>query len=152
MEQFTIYNPTRLHFGEGVTDQLGENVRKYGQKALLIYGMGSVKKYGYYDKVKQQLVTAGLEVVEYGGIKPNPVIEDVRKVQKEFTDKFAKNTKAIDKAAQVLYDESPTLAREFLTGYSCQQADAITKRWIDLSNYLLVKYIDGNIKKEKDGK
>ena len=80
------------------------------------------------------------------------MIQDVRKLQKEFTEKFARNTRAIDKAAQVLYAENPTLAREFLTGYSCQQADAVTKKWIDLSNYLLVKYIDGNIKKEKDGK
>lgn len=85
-------------------------------------------------------------------LRYNYMSEDVKKLQKEFTEKFANNTKAIDKAAQVLYAESPELAREFLTGYSCQQADAVTKQWIDLSNYLLVKYIDGNIKKEKDGK
>jgi len=79
MEKFTMYNPTRLHFGEGVVNKLGESVRKQGQKVLLIYGKGSVKKYGYYDQVVSQLKSNGLEVVEYGGIKPNPVIEDVRK-------------------------------------------------------------------------
>ncbi len=79
MEKFTIYNPTRLHFGEGVVNKLGESVRKYGQKVLLVYGRGSVKKYGYYDQVKEQLALSGLDIVEYEGIKPNPVIEDVRR-------------------------------------------------------------------------
>jgi len=85
-------------------------------------------------------------------LRYNYMIQDVRKLQKEFTEKFARNTMAIDKAALVLYDEDPMLAREFLTMYSCQQGDDVTEKWIDLSNYLLVKYIDGNIKKEKDGK
>ena len=48
MHNFTAYNPTRLHFGEGVVDKLGEKSLKYGKKALFIYGKGSVKKYGYY--------------------------------------------------------------------------------------------------------
>lgn len=77
MQNFTAYNPTRLHFGNGVVDKLGEKAKKYGNKALLIYGKESVKKYGYYDLVMKQLVSAGIEVIEYGGIKPNPIIGDV---------------------------------------------------------------------------
>ncbi len=79
IENFVAYNPVRLHFGKGVTDTLGETVRQYGKKVLLVYGKGSVKKYGYYDKVVAQLKNAGLEIVEYGGIKPNPLVDDVRK-------------------------------------------------------------------------
>jgi hypothetical protein len=79
MERFTIYNPTRLHFGAGVVDNLGKSTTAYGRKILLVYGKGSVIKYGYYDRVVKQLKSVGLEIVEYGGIKPNPVIEDVRK-------------------------------------------------------------------------
>lgn len=78
MENFTIYNPTKLHFGEGIINNLGKNASKYGKKALLIYGKGSAVKYGYYDKVADQLKRAGLKTIEYTGIKPNPVIEDVR--------------------------------------------------------------------------
>lgn len=74
---FTAYNPTRLHFGEGVVEKLGEKSLRYGKKALLVYGQASVKKYGYFDIVMKQLAAAGIEVVDYGGIKPNPVIEDV---------------------------------------------------------------------------
>ena len=76
---FTAYNPTRLHFGKGVVAALGEAVKNYSNKVLLVYGKESVKKYGYYDDVVKQLKDSGIKWVEYGGIKPNPVIEDVRK-------------------------------------------------------------------------
>jgi len=78
IENFTTYNPVKLHFGKGIVSGLGKSTAKYGKKVLLIYGKGSVKKYGYYDQVVEQLKSAGLEIVEYPGIKPNPVIEDVR--------------------------------------------------------------------------
>ena len=79
MENFTAYNPTRLHFGKDVTDKLGDVVKEYGKHVFLIYGQGSVKKYGYYDKIVKQLKDSGLKITEYGGIRPNPVIEDVEK-------------------------------------------------------------------------
>ncbi len=90
IENFTAYNPTRLHFGVGIINKLGKSVSKYGNKVLLIYGKGSVKKYGYYNQVVSQLESSGMSVVEYSGIKPNPVIEDVNKAvelaQKEQVD------------------------------------------------------------------
>ncbi len=79
IENFIAYNPTRLHFGKGVTETLGKTVRQYGKKVLLVYGKGSVKKYGYYDQIISQLKKAGLEIIEFSGIKPNPVVDDVRK-------------------------------------------------------------------------
>jgi len=77
MENFVAYNPTRLHFGKGITDTLAKTIRPYGKKVLLVYGKGSVKKYGYYDLLVEQLNKANFEIVEYSGIKPNPVVEDV---------------------------------------------------------------------------
>lgn len=79
MKNFTAYNPVKLHFGYNVVNTLGQAVKQYGNKILLVYGQGSVKKYGYYNKVITQLNEAGLEVVEFSGIKPNPIIEDVEK-------------------------------------------------------------------------
>lgn len=79
MENFIAYNPVRLHFGVGVVDNLGKTVNEYGKKVLLVYGKGSAVKYGYYQKVVDQLVTAGIEVVEYHGIKSNPIVEDVER-------------------------------------------------------------------------
>lgn len=79
VENFVAYNPVKLHFGENVVKTLGKSVKQYGSRVLLIYGQGSVKKYGYYDEVVNQLKEAGLSVSEYSGIKPNPVVDDVRK-------------------------------------------------------------------------
>jgi alcohol dehydrogenase len=79
MENFTAYNPTKLHFGNNITENLGKTIKQYGNRVLLVYGKGSVIKYGYYDIVISQLKNAGLEIFEYSGIKSNPIIEDVEK-------------------------------------------------------------------------
>ena len=77
MENFTAYNPTKLHFGKGVTDKLGETVLEYGKKVLLIYGKGSVQRNGTYDKIIKQLHSINADIVEYSGIKSNPLVDDV---------------------------------------------------------------------------
>jgi len=79
MENFNFHNPTHLHFGKGVTDTIGETAALYGKKVLLVYGRGSVIRYGYLDKIRDHLRKAALKITEYGGIKPNPVIDDVDK-------------------------------------------------------------------------
>ncbi len=79
MENFTAYNPVKLYFGSDAIDKLPGELQQAGQKVLLITGKGSVKKYGYYDQVVQQLKNTGKEIVEYSGIKPNPVVDDAEK-------------------------------------------------------------------------
>ena len=77
---------------------------------------------------------------------------DVLKVQSELETKYINNTEAIDKAALELYNQDPELAREFLTDYSIGAGERTFKRWKELGHYLLVKYMDGNVKKEVNGK
>lgn len=77
MENFTIYNPTKLFFGHNVTDKLGKNVAKKSKSVLLVYGKGSVENNGILDTVKNQLKSAGVDYVIFKGIKSNPIIEDV---------------------------------------------------------------------------
>jgi alcohol dehydrogenase YqhD (iron-dependent ADH family) len=77
MENFILYNPVKLHFGKNVVERLGKSVSYYGKKVLLVYGGGSIKRNGIYDQVIDQLRKAGMEIFEYHGIRPNPVIEDV---------------------------------------------------------------------------
>ncbi|PKP00779.1 MAG: NADH-dependent alcohol dehydrogenase [Bacteroidetes bacterium HGW-Bacteroidetes-9] len=77
MENFTAYNPTTLHFGRNVLNQLGLTINRYGKKVLLVYGKGSIKQNGLYDVIKKQLDAIGAEVYEYSGIKSNPIVEDV---------------------------------------------------------------------------
>jgi alcohol dehydrogenase YqhD (iron-dependent ADH family) len=82
MENFDIYNPTKAYFGKDVIQKLNREVKHFGTRVLLVYGKGSIKKNGIYDVVMEQLKMAGAEVWEYAGIKPNPVIEDVREAIK----------------------------------------------------------------------
>jgi alcohol dehydrogenase YqhD (iron-dependent ADH family) len=77
MENFIAHVPTELHFGKGVVDGLGSTALKYGKRALLVYGKGSVLKNGSHKDTKEQLEKNGIEVFEYSGIKPNPVVDDV---------------------------------------------------------------------------
>lgn len=77
MENFIAYNPTRLHFGKGVVDDLGTAAKALGKKALLVYGKGSVLRNGSYDDTVRQLQENNISVIEFNGIKPNPVVTDV---------------------------------------------------------------------------
>lgn len=77
---------------------------------------------------------------------------DALKVQKQLETDFMTETETIDKAALDLFGKDEKQAREYLTKYSVKTAQNTFEQWKSLSEYLLVKYIDGNIKKEKDGK
>jgi len=79
MENFTAYNPTKLHFGKHVIDKLPDALQNTGKNVLLITGQGSVKKFGYYDQVIEKLREAGKHTIEFSGIKPNPVVDDAEK-------------------------------------------------------------------------
>lgn len=72
---FMYCNPTRLYFGEDALDNLGSELKKYGQKVLLAYGGGSIKRSGLYDQVTAILKESGKEVVELPGVLPNPTSE-----------------------------------------------------------------------------
>lgn len=80
MENFTAYNPTKLHFGKNVTDSLGETILDYGKRVLLMHGKGSIHKNGIYDKVINQLKSINAEIFEFSGIKSNPLVDDVAEV------------------------------------------------------------------------
>ena len=76
MENFVYYNPVRILFGEGRIAEIGHYVPK-GMKVMMTYGGGSIKKNGVYDQVMKALT--GTDVVEFGGIEPNPHYETLMK-------------------------------------------------------------------------
>lgn len=85
MNDFTFKNPTKLIFGRTSMEHLREEVNVLGNKVLLTYGGGSIKKNGIYAKVMESL--KGLEVREFGGIEPNPRMETLNvavKMAKDF--------------------------------------------------------------------
>jgi NADP-dependent alcohol dehydrogenase len=76
MLNFELYNPTQYVFGKDQTQKLSTLVPQKS-KVLLAYGGGSIFKNGVYDQVKAAL--EGFEVVEFGGIEPNPRFETLMK-------------------------------------------------------------------------
>jgi len=76
MKNFDYYNPVKILFGEGKIDQIPAEL-KQGDKILLTYGGGSIKKNGTYDKVMKAL--KGFQVFEFGGIEANPKFETLIK-------------------------------------------------------------------------
>jgi dipeptidase len=77
---------------------------------------------------------------------------DALKLQKKLETGFLTETAKVDDEAARLYEQDEKPAREYLTKYSVKTAQNTFNQWKTLSEYLLVKYIDGNIKNEKDGK
>ena len=80
------------------------------------------------------------------------MIEDIKPVQKELELGFEAMQPSIDKAAADMYAKNPEEAVKFLTWYSTTEPNRSTARWKQLGEYLVVKYIDGNVKKEVNGK
>jgi dipeptidase len=74
------------------------------------------------------------------------MIQDVRKVQGELEGRFLAEQGEVDKAALSLYQQSPRLAREYLTRYSGDRAAETVIRWRQLFSALLLKYLDGNVR------
>ena len=72
---FSYCNPTKLYFGAGSLKALHEELPKYGKRVQLVYGGGSIKRNGIYDRVMELLRQNGKEVVEDGGVMPNPTVE-----------------------------------------------------------------------------
>lgn len=75
---FVYSNPTKLYFGEDSLNYLKDELSKYGRNVLLVYGGGSIKKNGIYDKVVEILRESGKEIIEDGGVMPNPTVEKLR--------------------------------------------------------------------------
>ncbi len=78
--------------------------------------------------------------------------QDVKKLQSALEAEYISHTEAVDKAAADLYKKDPELARGFITSYSVSMGEQTFRQWKELGQYLLVKYIDGNVKKESNGK
>lgn len=78
MENFVYSIPTEIYFGKGQIAHIGDIVSRYGKKALLVYGGGSIKRNGIYDDVVKIFKENGIAWCELSGVEPNPRITTVR--------------------------------------------------------------------------
>lgn len=83
MRDFVYFNPVKVIFGRDKSAGIGEIVKPFGKKALLVYGKESIKKSGLHSLIIEKLNQNGIEVIEHGGVKPNPTLLHTREgVQK----------------------------------------------------------------------
>ena len=87
-------------------------------------------------------------VANWAYTKYSAMMPDIKKVQAAWEDKFNSQVAAVDAQVAEMDKEKAT---EFLTKYSCAQAEESTAAWKELGIYLFVKYLDGQQRKEKDG-
>ncbi len=75
MNSFEYYNPVKIIFGENtVLEKLADQVTNY-KKIMIVYGHSALKRCGAYDEIIKAL--SGKSIVEFGGIDPNPKIEQL---------------------------------------------------------------------------
>lgn len=77
------------------------------------------------------------------------MIQDVQKVQREFEGRFTAEQADVDRRALALYKENPGLAKDFLTKRAADATAEVVARWQKLGQFLIWKYLDGNVRDEK---
>ncbi|MDZ4121482.1 MAG: iron-containing alcohol dehydrogenase, partial [Candidatus Cloacimonadaceae bacterium] len=91
MNSFSFYNPTRVHFGVGMLNMLGKEIKQAGySKILLIAGGGSIRTNGVHEQVLSTLKNNNIDWIEAWGVQTNPTLDKVRELialaQKEKVD------------------------------------------------------------------
>ncbi|NLA15499.1 MAG: dipeptidase [Bacteroidales bacterium] len=87
-------------------------------------------------------------VAQFAYQRYNEIGIEVRGVVDEWENLMIEKTALADRVAMELYKESPEAAREYLTDFSVQAAEVLLEKWNKLDKYLMVKYIDGNTKRQ----
>lgn len=79
MQDFIFNLPTKIIFGKDKISEIGKHIKKFGPKVFMLYGGGSVKNIGVYDIVIDSLKKEGLDIIEYSGVKSNPILSHTNK-------------------------------------------------------------------------
>lgn len=91
------------------------------------------------------------EVTNMAYLRYDTIIGDIRAKQLALETQYTDLVPAIDAAAKVLYKNNPEAAVEFLTKFSINNANEMVAEWELLRQFIVIKYLDGNVKQEKDG-
>lgn len=77
MDDFVYHNPTKILFGKQKTELIGAETAQFGQKVMLVTGQNSLQKSGYYKLIHESLASSCKEVIEFPGIRSNPLLDKV---------------------------------------------------------------------------
>lgn len=72
-----IFNPTKIHFGNGCINDAGKIAIKYSNTALIVTGKTSMQKSGTLDRLVKILKDAGVNSIIFDEITPNPTINEI---------------------------------------------------------------------------
>lgn len=87
-------------------------------------------------------------VANFSYLRYCDMIKEIQKVQRELEGRFLAEQPEIDQAALALHHTSPRLATDYLTKYSVEVGNATVARWKKLGEFLIYKFMDGNVKDE----
>ena len=108
-------------------------------------GNGSMIEYS-----PESMFWATNKIAQFAYLRYNHIGAEVRSVIDKHENQKIEETKAIDMAAKEMLKSSPVMVRDFVTSYSVSAADALFRQWKKLDEFLLVKYMDGNTKKQNE--
>ncbi len=77
MKNFHYHMPVDLFFGEGQISQLAPQMKRFGSRVLLVYGGGSIKRNGLYQKIMDIFAEEQIQYWELAGVEPNPRLTTV---------------------------------------------------------------------------
>jgi dipeptidase len=92
------------------------------------------------------------QVSQFAYSRYNDMIVDIQKVQRELESGFVTQVENLSEKLTTEYNQNKEKGIAAINDYSNKASAEMFNRWKQLSEYLLVKYIDGNVKKEKDRK
>lgn len=77
IKQFDYHLPTQIHFGPGRLKELGEIVKRYGDRCLVVSGPKSGSLKDVYPKIMENLDSGGVAAAHFDGIIPNPTTDTI---------------------------------------------------------------------------
>ena len=122
---FVFYNPTKIYFGKDSIKALKDELNNYGSKILFVYGGGTIKKIGIYDKVVKILKEANKQVFELPNVLPNPLYEKVLEGSKLIKENDIDFILAVGGGSVI------DCAKGIAASTYCFDEDPFKKYWID---------------------
>jgi hypothetical protein len=79
MQNFVFSNPTKIVFGQDAEISMADELELFGVKrVMIVYGQGSIRQNGLYDRVVRKIIKKGIAFVDFPGAKPNPILSHVK--------------------------------------------------------------------------
>ena len=125
---FSYYNPTTIHFGKNSLTKLNDELTKYGETVMLVYGRNAIKSNGLYDEVMAILSATGKKVIELSGVMPNPTYDKMMEGAKLVKEHHVDLILAVGGGSVI------DCAKGISVSAYCEGQDPFEKYWVEFKN------------------